>query len=139
MGLKKGLSKVPVKQVLSKLREEGWGLRRFVWLLLVVFLVYRDWTLLDITKFVVCLALFLFIALPFVFKYTPWIQRHLVFLPFVKWPKNVDFNNPAAEGLPATRNFYLESEPGVNLGVWHILPQSAGDKERSQEMFEEEL
>ena len=47
-----------------------------------VFLPFR--TLLDITKFVVGLALFLFIALPFVFKYTPWIQRHLVFLPFAR-------------------------------------------------------
>ena len=31
------------------------------------------------------LVLFLFVALPFVFKYTPYIQRNMVFLPFVRW------------------------------------------------------
>ena len=30
------------------------------------------------------LAFFLFIAFPFVFKFTPWIQRNLVFLPFLR-------------------------------------------------------
>ena len=30
------------------------------------------------------LVLFLFVALPFVFKYTPYIQRNMVFLPFVR-------------------------------------------------------
>jgi hypothetical protein len=39
-----------------------------------------------------------------------------------RWPKNVDFKDPEGEGLPGSRNFYLESEPGVHVGVWHILP-----------------
>ena len=25
--------------------------------------------------------------------------------------------------MPGSRNFYLESEPGVKLGVWQILPE----------------
>ena len=37
-------------------------------------------------------------------------------------PGHVHFDNPEAEGLPGSRNFYLESEPGVQLGVWQILP-----------------
>jgi len=136
----KHAKKFKPKLVLSKLRQEGpAGARRFVWLFVAFILYIRGWSINSIIQLYIELAVFLFIALPFVFKYTPWIQRHLVFLPFVKWPKNVDFNNPAAEGLPATRNFYLESEPGVSLGVWHILPQSAGERERTQEMFEEEL
>lgn len=130
------------KLVLSKLRQEGpAGARRLVWLLVAFILYYRGWSVFSIIQLYLELAVFLFIALPFVFKYTPWIQRNLVFLPFVKWPKNVDFNNPAAEGLPATRNFYLESEPGINLGVWHILPKSTGDgnKVGDDRSFEEQL
>ena len=34
------------------------------------------------------LVLFLFVALPFVFKYTPYIQRNMVFLPFVRLNKS---------------------------------------------------
>jgi hypothetical protein len=34
----------------------------------------------------------------------------------------VDFNDPEGEGLPGSRNFFLESEPGVRVGVWQILP-----------------
>ena len=42
-------------------------------------------SVLSIIELYLELAVFLFIALPFVFKYTPWIQRHLVFLPFVRY------------------------------------------------------
>ena len=71
------------------------------------------------------LVLFLFVALPFVFKYTPYIQRNMVFLPFVRWPGVVDFNDPEGScDLKLTRNLYLQSEDGVSVGVWHILPSS---------------
>ena len=63
-------------------------------------------------------------------------------------PKNVNFSDPASEvgeqspaetkpwpgalfsmrcqlqGLPGTKNFYLETEPGVQVGVWQVLPRS---------------
>ncbi|QQP41586.1 Abhydrolase domain-containing protein 12, partial [Caligus rogercresseyi] len=26
-----------------------------------------------------------------------------------------------------TRNFYLETEPGIQVGVWHVLPKSIID------------
>ncbi|XP_023324769.1 monoacylglycerol lipase ABHD12 [Eurytemora carolleeae] len=131
------VKKFRVKHVISKLREENWGLRRLVWLLLALALFYRGWTLLDIVKLLIYLVIFLFIALPFVFKYTPWIQRHLVFLPFVRLPGYVNFSDPESEGLPGSRNFYLESEPGVKLGVWQILPADiqGSNKDRSEEWF----
>jgi len=126
--IKNQAKKFKPKLVLSKLRQEGpAGARRLVWLFVALILYYRGWSVLSIIELYLELAVFLFIALPFVFKYTPWIQRHLVFLPFVRWPKNVDFSNPSSEGLPSTRNLYIESEPGVRLGVWHILPQSCGN------------
>jgi len=136
-----GKSKLRVKKVLSKLREETNFLRRFVWLLGAVVLLYQGWSIYAVIKLFLFLATFLFIALPFLFKYTPWIQRNLVFLPFVKWPKNVNFSAPDAEGLPATRNFYLETEPGVRVGVWHILPRSLMEEGGAREdtWYEEAL
>jgi len=134
-------SKLKVKKVLSKLREETRFLRRVVWFLGGVLLLYQGWSLYAVIQLFLFLACFLFVALPFLFKYTPWIQRNLVFLPFVRWPKNVNFSAPHREGVPATRNFYLETEPGVQVGVWHILPQSLiGEAEgKTSEWYDETL
>jgi len=130
-----------VKHVLSKLREKGWGHRRLVWLLLTLVLFYQGWTLLDIVKLLLLLALTLFIALPFIFKFTPWLQRNMVFLPFIKVPGYINFEDPESEGLPGSRNFYLESDPGVKLGVWQILPANimGSIKNQSEEWFIDQL
>ena len=82
-------------------------------------------SLLDIVILYLEMVLFLFVALPFVFKYTPYIQRNMVFLPFVRWPGVVDFNDPEGScDLKMTRNLYVQSEAGVSVGVWHSLPAS---------------
>merc|ERR1719204_3086621 len=117
--------KLKVRAVGSKLREEGpRGARRCAWLLLAAFLYYQGWSIFAIIQLFIGLAALLFIGLPFVFKYSPYIQRNLVFLPFIRMPKNVNFSDPASEGLPGTKNFYLETEPGVQVGVWQVLPRS---------------
>jgi len=117
--------KLKVRVVGSKLREEGpRGARRCAWLLLAAFLYYQGWSIFAIIQLFIGLAALLFIGLPFVFKYSPYIQRNLVFLPFIRMPKNVNFSDPASEGLPGTKNFYLETEPGVQVGVWQVLPSS---------------
>ena len=41
---------------------------------------------------------------------------------YFRLPGYINFSDPESEGLPGSRNFYLESEPGVKLGVWQILP-----------------
>lgn len=36
-----------------------------------------------------------------------------------------NLSNPEMEfGLNCTRSFYIESEAGIRLGIWHILPKS---------------
>ena len=72
-----------------------------------------------------CLVLLLFLTLPFLFKFSPWLQTNMVFLPSVRMPNDLNFSNPSALGLPATHNLYLTSQPGVTVGVWHILPASS--------------
>ena len=56
-----------------------------IWKLLTKF--YNLRSVLDIVTLYLELVLFLFVALPFVFKYTPYIQRNMVFLPFVRLVK----------------------------------------------------
>jgi hypothetical protein len=50
-------------------------------------------------------------------------SQHLKLLA-VYWPKHINFNRPDDEGLDGARNFYLETDSNVEVGVWHILPQS---------------
>lgn len=92
-----------------------------------------------ITLFVV------YIILPLIFHYSPALQRTIVFLNFVNVPKHVNYYLPEKEGLPGTRNFYLQTEKNVRVGVWHILPDSlisSAPKEESADRvawFEESL
>lgn len=45
-----------------------------------------------------------------------------IFISFsVNYPKNVNFDEPEKEGLPGTRNFYIETEKGVKVGVWYAI------------------
>ena len=102
---------------------------------------YRTWQ--AIVGLAIFVLVFIFIIVPAVFHYNKTVQRHMIFLPWgeissvfldfeqllieifflVKWPKHVDFDRPDNEGLQGTINFYLTSEDGVKIGVWHIVPQ----------------
>jgi len=138
----KKVKKLPVKQAISKIySKEGKGLRRILWVCLGVYLWYHGWTIFQISRVLICLAVVTFLALPFVFKYSTYIQRHLIFLPSVRVPRVIDFCDPESEGIPGARNFYLESSPGVNIGVWQILPDhiKGSHKSESQEWFEQQL
>lgn len=84
---------------------------------------------------------FLFVILPFFFRWCSTLQRHMVFLPWVHWPKHINFSDPESEGLSGTINFYLETSPKVKVGVWHILPKSLviGSEGQDKEWFTEKL
>lgn len=89
-----------------------------------------------------CLWLFiLFVVIPTVFRTCSTLQRHMVFLPYVHWPKLIDFEDPESEGLSGARNFYLKTDDSVEVGVWHILPKDlihlSQNKNRS--WYEEQL
>lgn len=64
----------------------------------------------------------LFVIIPVVYRYSPGIQRYFIFLNSVQ--DDVDFSEPEDVGLPGTRNFYVETEENISVGVWHILPES---------------
>ncbi|XP_037083195.1 lysophosphatidylserine lipase ABHD12-like [Pollicipes pollicipes] len=80
----------------------------------------RSW--LTLLKVSLAIVLVFYIALPLVYHFFPTVPRHLVFLPFLRWPRGVSFTQPELSGLAAARNFYVTTTDGVRLGVWHILP-----------------
>lgn len=63
-----------------------------------------------------------FIIVPFIFRYSYSLQRNLLFLSFVKYPHNIDYNKPSNLGLIGGRNFYITTEDNARIGVWHLLP-----------------
>uniref|UniRef100_A0A9J7ZFX2 Abhydrolase domain containing 12, lysophospholipase n=1 Tax=Cyprinus carpio carpio TaxID=630221 RepID=A0A9J7ZFX2_CYPCA len=64
----------------------------------------------------------IYIAVPVIIKVCPSIQAKLVFLNFVRVPYFIDLKRPQDQGLNHTRNFYLQPEEGINIGVWHTVP-----------------
>ena len=38
------------------------------------------------------------------------------------------------QGLPGTKNFYLETDSGVKVGVWQILPVSQVEEAEGKEL-----
>nr|XP_022910144.1 monoacylglycerol lipase ABHD12-like isoform X1 [Onthophagus taurus] len=69
-----------------------------------------------------CLLCFLlFVILPLVYKFSYKIQQSVVFLNFVSIPKNPDYGNPARYEIQGVRNFYLQTDDNMMLGVWQIL------------------
>jgi len=94
--LKEKAKKFKPKEVISKLRDKGrTGSRRLSWFLLgIVLYFYFEWSLPAIIALYLMLVCLLFVAVPFIFKYSPFIQKNMVFLPYVKWPGVVDFDDP---------------------------------------------
>ncbi|KAH8340229.1 hypothetical protein KR067_007891 [Drosophila pandora] len=94
-----------------------------------------------------CLVIFflIFVLLPLIFRYSVTMQRGILFLPFIKYPKGLDLTRPENIGLYATRNFYITvkehdtDKDGVNLGVWHVLPRHAVRRFRRELLVEAEV
>ncbi|XP_053207462.1 lysophosphatidylserine lipase ABHD12-like [Panonychus citri] len=77
-----------------------------------------------------CLVFFIaYIVVPIVFKLTPSVRRHLLFMNYVNFQMNMNLSNPESEyKLKCTHTFHVDSGDGLSLGVWHVLPGSLVDK-----------
>ncbi|KAM4014300.1 lysophosphatidylserine lipase ABHD12-like [Anomaloglossus baeobatrachus] len=82
----------------------------------------------------------IYICVPFIVRLFPALLSKVVYLNMVKVPLFVDLKNPG-EVVNLTINFYLTSEDGVTLGIWHTLPASRGDeaKDKDQRWYERAL
>nr|XP_060611113.1 protein ABHD12B [Anolis sagrei ordinatus] len=59
----------------------------------------------------------LYASLPFLIRLFPPLLQKFVYLNFLSYPFWVDYQKPEVY-LNHTRNFYLTSEPGINIGIW---------------------
>ncbi|XP_065202981.1 lysophosphatidylserine lipase ABHD12 [Planococcus citri] len=81
--------------------------------------------LIKLAKRIFATILAFYVLLFFVIhRYSYWLQRHILFLQFVRWPLKTDFNKPEKFELKGCKNFYLSTKDGVKIGVWQILPES---------------
>ncbi|XP_041668742.1 lysophosphatidylserine lipase ABHD12-like [Cheilinus undulatus] len=79
-------------------------------------------------------------AVPVILYLFPWILYHAVFAHLLRLPFLVDLSRPEIF-LNHTCNFYLNTEEGVSVGVWHTLPASQWEEAvgRSPEWYWETL
>ncbi|VVC24112.1 Hypothetical protein CINCED_3A001964 [Cinara cedri] len=76
-----------------------------------------------ITSSFFAIILFLvFIIIPIVFRYSPSLQRGMIFLNYVRIPAVVNYSHPENYGIKGANNFYIKTFDNITLGVWHILP-----------------
>ncbi|XP_013879073.1 lysophosphatidylserine lipase ABHD12 [Austrofundulus limnaeus] len=73
-------------------------------------------------KRIMMVLLLIYVSIPIIVKLFPSIQAKLIFLNFVRMPYFIDLKRPLDQGLNHTRNFYLEPELGLRIGVWHTVP-----------------
>lgn len=68
----------------------------------------------------------IYLASPIIFKYSPFIQRNLIFMNHVNTQFNCNLTHPEVIGIKCARTLRLQSEQEqIQLGVWHILPGSS--------------
>lgn len=81
-----------------------------------------------------------YVSFPVLLYLFPWILGHLVYAHLVRYPFFVDLKRPE-DLLNHTRNFYLDTEEGVSVGVWHTLPAGRYDDaaEKTAEWYEDTL
>lgn len=77
-------------------------------------------------KKVLSFLLTAYISVPVVLYLFPWILSYAIFSHLLRFPYSVDLRRPQ-DVLNHTSNFYLSTEEGVSVGVWHTLPASQWD------------
>ncbi|XP_071354516.1 lysophosphatidylserine lipase ABHD12-like [Trachinotus anak] len=77
---------------------------------------------------------------PVVLYLFPWILGHAIFAHLLRFPFFVDLGKPE-DVVDHTCNFYLNTEEGVSVGVWHTLPANQWEKAagKSPEWYREAL
>ncbi|XP_037550581.1 lysophosphatidylserine lipase ABHD12 [Nematolebias whitei] len=74
-------------------------------------------------KTAVSFLLLVYVSVPVLLYLFPWVLGHAVFSHLLRFPYFVDLDRPQ-DVLNHTCNFYLGTEEGVSVGVWHTLPVS---------------
>ncbi|XP_034231132.1 lysophosphatidylserine lipase ABHD12 isoform X2 [Thrips palmi] len=114
-----------------------------MWRFLFFLTCFSFMLLLGSAHLILSVCVFLFVVVPLIFRYSYTLQRSMLFLNFVRWPRNFNYSAPEKAGLSGTRNFHLTSDDGITLGVWQILPGVLINESRkvdaSDEWYEAQL
>ncbi|KAM9707629.1 lysophosphatidylserine lipase ABHD12-like [Menidia menidia] len=91
-------------------------------------------------KRALCYLFTIYASLPVILYLFPWILGHVIFAHLLRVPYFVDLGRPQ-DVLNHTCNFYLSTEDGVSVGVWHTLPSSQWEASagKSSEWYHETL
>ncbi|KAH6935365.1 hypothetical protein HPB50_005350 [Hyalomma asiaticum] len=71
-----------------------------------------------------CAFLLVYGAFPAAFYFSGWFRRFLIFGHYLNWPPLMNLTDTCVYELPYARSFFLESDEGVMLGAWHIVPKT---------------
>uniref|UniRef100_A0A8C8SH67 Abhydrolase domain containing 12B n=1 Tax=Pelusios castaneus TaxID=367368 RepID=A0A8C8SH67_9SAUR len=82
-------------------------------------------------KSLLLLLFITYVSVPVLVRLFPALLAKCVFLNIMAYPF-VDFGKPELV-LNHTVNFYLTTEPGVTVGIWHVLPDSRGREARGKD------
>ncbi|XP_026156232.1 lysophosphatidylserine lipase ABHD12 isoform X2 [Mastacembelus armatus] len=79
-------------------------------------------------------------SVPVLLYLFPWILGHAIFAHLLRLPFFMDLSRPE-DVLNHTCNFYLDTDEGVSVGVWHTLPANQWEKAvgKSPEWYQETL
>lgn len=83
----------------------------------------------ELFKTALAFSVIVYVISPIIFKYSPMIQSFLLFMNYVNTQYNQNLSQPEQVGIKCSRLLRLEhnlnSETNVQLGAWHILPDSS--------------
>ncbi|XP_003243739.1 monoacylglycerol lipase ABHD12 isoform X1 [Acyrthosiphon pisum] len=106
----------------------------------MIFLLICVFATCCITSSFFAIILFLvFIIIPIVFRYSPSLQRGMIFLNYVRMPSSVNYSHPEMYGIRGTRNFHIKTNDNMTLGVWHVLPRNLLEKYEDDNSTYEQL
>lgn len=76
----------------------------------------------SLAKLVFGLYLFLYTLLHVLVLISPYTVNFGIFMNFVTLPFR-NLSHPISYGMENVHNFYLETEPGIKVGIWHYVPE----------------
>ena len=76
---------------------------------------------------VACVLLSLYVSVPFILRYSHFVQKELIYVNRISIPFFANLSDPQSFNLSKSRHFNLEHENGCKIGVWQLLPGTYHD------------
>ncbi|KAK2706904.1 hypothetical protein QYM36_014815, partial [Artemia franciscana] len=90
--------------------------------------ISKFWFLVSIMRFVGVILFLIYIVVPLAIRFSATVQRHLIFLPFLRYPYDIDLTKPADLGIEGAVSLRIPTESKMELGAWYIPPKTLASK-----------